>query len=345
MSEGPRRRVLLLAGGRSSEREVSLASGEAVRARLIELGHEVLAVEIDADGCWRQVENFAGGTRQGDPLALTPGRGALDADVAMPVLHGPFGEDGTIQGLLESLDIPYVGAGVAASALCIDKLLFKDLMAHHGIDQVDYRAIEAPEWQSGPQQRAGLLAAAGELGLPVFVKPARLGSSVGISRVGEPGELEAAIEQALAHDPRVIVEASSDGAEIECAVIGNNEVEVSRPGRVEFDSQWYDFESKYEQGGMRLVAPAPLSEPLEIEICSLAARVFRLSGCAGLARVDFFVEGERVLVNELNTLPGFTATSVFPKLFEASGLDYGVVLERLIELALERHARERAYRF
>jgi D-alanine-D-alanine ligase len=338
--------VLLLAGGRSSERDVSLASGEAVREQLVQLGHDVVAVRIDQLGQWWQVADFAGAATEGEPLSVTPGGGALDADVVFPVLHGPFGEDGTVQGLLETLDVPYVGAGVAASALCMDKLLFKDLMAHHGVQQVAYSAVEAAEWQLGQQQRSRALAAAEELGLPVFVKPARLGSSVGISRVGERSDLEAAIEHALGHDPRVIVEAGSGGDEIECAVLGNRELEVSRPGRIEFDGEWYDFEAKYEEGGMRLVAPAPLPEPLEIELCAAAARVFRLTGCAGLARVDFFVEdGERVLVNELNTLPGFTPTSVFARLFEASGKSYGEVLERLLDLAVERHASERSYRF
>lgn len=339
------RRVLLLAGGRSSEREVSLASGEAVRGKLVELGHDVVAVAIDDCGRWWQVADFAAAAAAGEPIALTPGEGALGADVVFPALHGPFGEDGTVQGLLESLDVPYVGAGVAASALCIDKLLFKDLMAHHEIAQVNYCGIEVSDWNGGEQSRGRALAAAEALGLPVFVKPARLGSSVGISRVAEREELEAAIEQALAYDPRVIVEAGSPGDEIECAVLGNQELQVSQPGRIEFDGEWYDFESKYEQGGMRLVAPAPMPESLAIEVCALAAKTFRLSGCAGLARVDFFVEGDAVLVNELNTMPGFTPTSVFASLFEASGMPYGEIIERLLDLAIERHRAERAFRF
>ncbi len=345
MPDGQRRKVLLLAGGRSSERDVSLASGEAVRAQLAELGHDVTAVEIDSRGRWLRVPNFGGAPSEGEPLALTPGEGVLGAEVVFPVLHGPFGEDGTVQGLLESLDVPYVGAGVTASALCIDKLLFKDLMAHYGVAQVDYSAVEAAEWQGGEEARGRALAAAEALGLPVFVKPARLGSSVGISRVTERGDLEAAIERALAHDPRVIVEAAARGEEIECAVLGNRELQVSQPGRIEFDGEWYDFESKYEQGGMRLVAPAPMPANLEIEICAAAAKTFRLAGCAGLARVDFFVDGDAILVNELNTLPGFTPTSVYARLFEASGMAYGEILERLLELAIERHAAERAFRF
>ena len=338
--------MLLLAGGRSSERDVSLASGKAVRGKLVELGHAVTAVEIDSRGRWFEVDEYrARAQHSGESIAVVPGGGALGADVVFPVLHGPFGEDGTVQGLLESLDVPYVGTGVAASAVCLDKLLFKDLMAHYGIAQVDYSAVEATDWNGGDQLRQRALEGALALGLPVFVKPARLGSSVGISRVGERGDLEAAIERALAHDPRVIVEAAAGGDEIECAVLGNREPQVSQPGKIEFDTDWYDFESKYEQGGMRLIAPAPIDESLEIEICALAAKTFKLAGCAGLARVDFFVDGDRVLVNELNTIPGFTTTSVYVRLFEASGLPYGEVLGRLLELALERHAAERAFQF
>ncbi|MBJ7348169.1 MAG: D-alanine--D-alanine ligase [Thermoleophilaceae bacterium] len=341
-------KVLLLAGGRSSERDVSLASGEAVRTHLGELGHTVRSVEIDQRGRWLDVTDF-GEQRDHNvqPIAIVPGSGpeGIGVDVVFPLLHGPFGEDGSIQGLLESIDVPYVGAGVAASATCLDKLLFKDLMAKYDLAQVRYRAVEATKWRGTPEQRTSVLDSIYELGMPVFVKPARLGSSVGISCVTSSSELEAAIERALAHDPRVIVEAAAKGEEIECAVLGNHEVQVSQPGRIEFDTDWYDFDSKYEQGGMRLIAPAPMSESLEIEICSLAASTYKLAGCSGLARVDFFVDGDNILVNELNTMPGFTPTSVFPQLFEASGLPYGEVLQRLLELALERHRSERSFQF
>ena len=339
------KRVLLLAGGRSSEREVSLASGEAVRTGLAARGHDVIAVEIAADGRWYETASFASGA-SGEPLLVAPGTGAFEADVAFPVLHGPFGEDGTIQGLLETLDIAYVGSGVAASAICLDKLLFKELAARAGVPQVDYVAVTAADWHGDERRREGIVEEVAALGLPVFVKPARLGSSKGISRVPDRDDLEAAIEFALSFDPRVIVEAGSPGDEIECAVLGNRDVEVSQPGKVEFAGDWYDYEAKYEQGGMRLIAPAPISQSLEIEICSLAAKVYKLVGCSGMARVDFFVEdGERILVNEINTIPGFTPTSVYAKLFEASGLPYGELLDRLLELAAERHAEERSFSF
>ncbi|MGH2905520.1 MAG: D-alanine--D-alanine ligase family protein [Solirubrobacterales bacterium] len=341
------KRVLLLAGGRSSERAVSLASGEAVRNGLTDLGHDVFAVEIAHDGRWYETVAFAPGKEPaGDPLVVTPGAGAFDVDVVFPVLHGPFGEDGVIQGMLEALDVPYVGAGVAASAICLDKLLFKDLAARADVPQVHYVAIHAADWHGDERRRAALLDDVAALGFPCFVKPARLGSSVGISRVGERDGLESAIELALGYDPRVIVEAGSPGDEIECSVIGNGELDVSQPGKIEFDADWYDMDAKYEAGGMRLIAPAPISESLEIEICAMAAKVYKLVGCSGMARVDFFVEaGNKVLVNELNTIPGFTQTSVFAKLFEASGLAYGELLDRLLELAIERHASERTFTF
>jgi D-alanine-D-alanine ligase len=340
------KRVLLLAGGRSSERDVSLASGEAVRQGLTDRGHDVYAVEIARDGRWYETARFVTGQKYtGEALTVTPGGGAFDADVVFPVLHGPFGEDGVIQGMLEALDVPYVGAGVAASAICLDKLLFKEVAAQAGIPQVRYVAINASDWHGDETRRARLVDEAAALGFPSFVKPARLGSSVGISRIGERDGLESAIELALGFDPRVIVEAGSSGDEIECSVIGNRELDVSQPGKLEFDGDWYDFNAKYEAGGMRLVAPAPIPESLEIELCSMAAKVYKLVGCTGMARVDFFVEGDNVLVNELNTIPGFTPTSVFAKLFEASGLPYGELLDKLLDFAVERHAEERSFTF
>lgn len=357
MSPSPRKRVVLLAGGRSSEREVSFASGEAVAKGLHEVGHDVVRVEIGRDGRWFQVVRF--GPEElptGEPIAVTPGEGLLGADVVFPVLHGPFGEDGVIQGTLETLEIPYVGSGVAASAVCLDKLLFKEVAGRAGIPQVPYVTILAADWHGDEGRRARLLESAAALGFPCFVKPARLGSSVGISRVIEQSQLASAIDDALRHDPRVIVEAGSSGDEIEISVLGNvllpdDHLEISQPGRLEFDGDWYDFDAKYEAGRMRLVAPLEIDQALEIELASLAARVFKLTGCAGMARVDFFVEhgsngdAPRVLVNEINTIPGFTATSVFAKLFEVSGLPYGELLDRLLQLAVERFRAERGYSF
>jgi D-alanine-D-alanine ligase len=323
-------RVAVLAGGRSSEHEISLASAEAVRDGLAAAGHDVVAIEIARDGSWAS---------DGEAVNLRPGTGLLQADVVFPVLHGPFGEDGTVQGLLEVVGVPYVGSGVLSSALCMDKVAFKAVMGHAGIPQVAYRAVQAGE------DSARRVASAAELGLPVFVKPSRLGSSVGISKVSEPGGLEAAIDSALEHDPLVIVEAMAGGLEVECSVLGNSGAEASEPGEIVLDTDWYDYEAKYSPGGMELVVPARISATARDRVRELAVEVFRLAGCAGMARVDFFVDAEEVLVNELNTIPGFTSTSVYAKLFEASGVPYGDLLERLLALALERHDTERGYRF
>ena len=321
-------RVAVLHGGRSSEHEVSLRSGAAVAEGLAEAGHEVIPVLIDRDGRW---------SREGEEVLLTPAGGLLGADVAFPVLHGPFGEDGTVQGLLECLDLPYVGADVLASALCMDKLRFKRLLSYHGLPQVDFTEVGEDGWH----ERA--LA----MGLPLWVKPSRLGSSVGISKVTSPeGGLDEAVEVAERHDPRVIIEASASGREVECSVIGNEEPETSLPGEIVAHADWYDYEAKYAEGGMELVVPAPLDGATIAEVRDLAARVFTLTGCSGLARCDFFVEeGGRVLVNEINTIPGFTETSVFSKLFEATGIPYPQLCDRLVQLAIERHERARSYQF
>ncbi|HLM25601.1 MAG TPA: D-alanine--D-alanine ligase family protein [Thermoleophilaceae bacterium] len=317
-------RVAVLGGGRSSEHEVSLASAAAVREGLAEGGHEPLAVLIGRDGRF---------SFEGAPLALEPGGGLLGADVAFPVLHGPFGEDGTVQGLLEVLDLPYVGAGVAASALAMDKVLFKEVMAQAGLPQVDYVALREGEDRSP----------AATLGFPVFVKPARLGSSVGIAKVASEDELAPALDSAFAHDSLVIVEAFSSGLEIECSVLGNGCPEASEPGEITIEAEWYDYEAKYRPGGMELVIPARVSAEDRERVRDLAVRSFTHIGCAGLARADFFVEpGGRVLLNELNTLPGFTQTSVYARLFEASGVPYAELLGRLLDLAVERFEAERS---
>jgi D-alanine-D-alanine ligase len=327
-------RAAVLAGGRSSEHEISLASGAAVREGLIAAGHDVLSIEIGHEGRWRH---------DGEPVALTPGRGLLGAGVVFPILHGPFGEDGTVQGLLECLDVAYVGAGVLASAVCMDKVIFKDLMAQKGVPQVGYRAVHDACRRTHPDAVRGEVA---ELGLPVFVKPARLGSSVGIAKVHAAEALDAALDAALDHDPRVIVEAAATGTEVECSVIGHTtSPEASQPGEIVTANEWYDYDAKYTPGGMQLVLPPRISVTAGERVRELAMRVFTHSDCSGLARVDFFVDGEDVLVNELNTMPGFTPTSVFGKLFEASGLPYVDLLDRLASIARERHEAGQAYRY
>jgi D-alanine-D-alanine ligase len=321
-------RVAVLSGGRSSEHEISLASGAAVRAGLAEGGHSVLDVLVEQSGGW---------SCDGSSLPLTPGGGLLDADVVFPVLHGPFGEDGTVQGLLELLDVPYVGAGVLASAVCMDKVVFKDLMAQAGLPQVDYVALRDGEDWSHVGAR---------LGFPCFVKPARLGSSVGISKAESADDLADALRLAWDHDPLAIVEAMAVGLEVECSVTGNSSPEASVPGEIVIEADWYDYEAKYQPGGMELVVPARVGPEVLDRVQALARDVFLRVGCTGLARVDTFVlDSGEVLINELNTMPGFTPTSVFAKLWEKSGVSYPELLDRLLALAVERFEAERSYSF
>jgi D-alanine-D-alanine ligase len=321
-------RVAVLSGGRSSEHEISLESGASVAEGLRDAGHQVVPVLLERDGRW---------THDGSDVPLRAGGGLLDADVAFPVLHGPFGEDGTVQGLLECLDIAYAGPGVLAAAVSIDKLIFKRLLAFHGVPQVDFCEAGEDGWREH----------VAAMGLPVWVKPARLGSSVGITKVTSPERaLDEAVEAARAYDPRVIVEANGEGTEVECSVIGNDEPRTSQPGEIVAHADWYDFEAKYSEGGMDLIVPARIGDEALARVQVLAERVFKAIDGSGLARCDFFVrEDGEVLVNELNTIPGFTATSVFAKLFEAEGISYPELCDRLVRLGVERHEAQRRFRF
>jgi D-alanine-D-alanine ligase len=334
--------VAVLAGGRSAEHDVSLSSGRAVCEGLEAAGHEVLWVQIERDGTWRH---------EGERLGVRPGEGLLGVDVVFGALHGPFGEDGTVQGLLETLDVAYVGAGVAASAVCMDKVLFKQLMGTAGVDQVDYVGVREQRWRAAREQ---VLVEIAGLGLPVFVKPAHLGSSVGIVKVAEVERMGEVLDEAFDHDAHVIVEALAQGVEVECGVLGHLNCKrdgrspigdaraaalASEPGEIVFAGDWYDFAAKYTPGGMELKIPARISPSARERVQELAVETFDYAGCAGLARVDFFVDGERVLVNELNTMPGFTPTSVYAKLMAASGIAYPELLDRLCRLAIERHER------
>jgi D-alanine-D-alanine ligase len=331
--------VAVLAGGRSSEHDVSLSSGAGVCEGLRAAGHEVVWVEIGRDGVWRC---------DGQPQSLAPAGGLLDADVVFPALHGPFGEDGTVQGLLETLDVAYVGAGVTASAVCLDKVLFKQLMSVLGIPQVGYVGVRAERFARAREQ---VLAEIAPLGLPVFVKPAHFGSSVGIVKVSAEAALAVALEQAFAHDRLAIVEAMAAGTEVECGVLGRLTGEqnadaiavASEPGEIVFSGEFYDYGAKYSPGGMELRIPAGISASAREQVRRLAVSAFLAVGCEGLARVDFFVDGERVLLNELNTMPGFTPTSVYAKLLDASGVPYPRLLDHLCRLALVRRAQRRAY--
>ena len=336
MSE--RIRVAVIAGGRSSEHEISVASARSVIDALDPDRYDVETIEIGRDGRW---ELNSGGARELErPVAETlpvPTRGSPpeklgQVDVVLPILHGPFGEDGTVQGLLELAGVPYVGAGVTASALCMDKDLFKSVCRDKGIPVTRSVTLRNGDRPSNP------------FGYPVFVKPARLGSSVGITKVLEEKQLAGAVALARRHDEKVLVEEFVDGVEVECGVLGNRQPIASLPGEIVAHGfggvDWYDYSAKYDEGGMDLIVPPRIPEDAVERVQQLSVDAFIASDCEGMARADCFVtkEGE-VLVNELNTIPGFTATSVYAKLFEASGIPYQELLDRLIQLALERHER------
>jgi D-alanine-D-alanine ligase len=337
-------RIAVLMGGRSSEHEISLASAQSVLEALDPERYEVVTIEIDRKGRWalesgrtpRQLPGEPPGSPgTNDPQLPVPAASNEvaatlgEVEVVLPILHGPFGEDGTVQGLLELAGVAYVGAGVAASALCMDKDLFKAVMRDQGIPvtrNITLRNGAVPE---------------NPFGYPVFVKPARLGSSVGITKAHDEQELRAGIELAFEHDEKVLVEEFVSGTEVEVGVLGNREPFASLVGEIAVThNEWYDYEAKYDEGEMDLIVPAGISEEQTARVQELAVQAFVATECEGMARVDCFVrEDGEVLVNELNTIPGFTDTSVYARLFEASGIPYPELLERLIELALERSER------
>jgi D-alanine-D-alanine ligase len=326
-------RVAVLLGGRSSEHEISITSGRSVLAALDPARYDAVTVEIGRDGRW-ELGTGAASVVETLPVPVAGGVPATlaDVDVVLPILHGPFGEDGTVQGLLELAGVPYVGAGVAASAVCMDKDLAKAVLRARGIPVTRSVTIREGDPLDHPFE------------YPVFVKPARLGSSVGISKVRAAEELEPAVAVARRHDDKVLIEEHVDGIEVECGILGNRNPIASLPGEIVahgFDgADWYDFSAKYDEGGMDLIVPPRIPAEIVARVQEVSVDAFVATECEGMARVDCFVTGEgEVLVNELNTIPGFTPTSVYAKLFEASGVPYGELLDRLIELALERHER------
>ena len=371
----PRFRVGVIFGGRSGEHEVSLASAASVIATLERRGHAVVPLGIARDGRWvvggdplRALAAEArvalpAGDATGDVKKALAGRAeAVDAgatssslvrvepaggapaelrqglDVVFIALHGPYGEDGTIQGLLELAGVPYVGAGVLASAVGMDKATMKTVFRAHGLPVVEHAVVFRREWRRAPAAVARRLGDA--IGFPCFVKPSNLGSSVGISKVCDAAALPAALDEAARHDRKLLVERAVRGREIEVSVLGNDDPEASLPGEITYGGEWYDYATKYAEGQARLVAPAPVTPEQTRRFQELAIAAFRAIDCAGMARVDFFLEGERILVNEINTIPGFTATSGYARMWEASGLGYADLVDRLLGLALERH-RER----
>jgi D-alanine-D-alanine ligase len=363
-------RVGVVFGGRSGEHEVSLAGAASVLAAIDCERFDVVPIGIGRDGRWLVGGNpLRALTDEAARLALGPGTaeaatkrelleratasgmgaalvpverseglppGLRDSlDVVLVMLHGPRGEDGTIQGLFELAGIPYTGAGVLASAVGMDKGVMKDMFRAHGLPVVDYRVIRRHDWQR--DARAIEQDVAREIGFPCFVKPANLGSSVGISKVKAAEDLAAAVNLAAGHDRRIVVERAVQGREVEVAVLGNERPEASVPGEVCYAGEWYDFETKYGMGQTTFKVPAPLPAATTDLVRALAVKAFEAVDCAGMARVDFFIENDgRVLVNEINTIPGFTQTSAYPRLWEASGLPYPDLIARLIELGLER---------
>jgi D-alanine-D-alanine ligase len=349
-----KRTIGLLFGGCSGEHEVSIASARAIAKALSsesnQAKYELLPIYIRKDGYWCGEDVAAGVLESGmalpsdAPLAGTTSRwqfppGCADVEVWFPILHGPNGEDGTVQGLLKLMQVPFVGSGVLGSAIGMDKLAMKQIFAEVGLPQVQYRAVSRTQIWSNPCVYPKLCdQLEAELGYPCFVKPANLGSSVGISKCRNRGQLEAALDSAASYDRRIIVEAGVVAREVECAVLGNDNPQASVVGEITYQSDFYDYETKYTDGKANLIIPATLPTAIAAQIREMAVRAFTAIDAAGLARVDFFyVESTgEVLLNEINTLPGFTAFSMYPQMWAASGIAFPELVDRLIELALER---------
>ncbi len=331
-------RVLLLFGGRSAEHEVSCSSAVAVSQALRDAGHQVISVGIDRSGSWFLADDSRNPmVASGRPVSFRVPEGRLLAggdeilfDVAFPVLHGPYGEDGTIQGMFEMANTPYVGCGVTASALAMDKDFAKQVFSQQRIPTARWVALHSEDF-GNPTPMVDLIVR--RIGLPAFVKPAELGSSVGIAKAETEAELKDAITDALGYGEKVIVEEFIDGREIEVAVLGGR---ASVPGEVVIDTDWYDYDSKYNDAASQFVAPARLTPPQSNVVRDLAERSFLAMGCKGLARIDFFFEerGRGFVLNEINTMPGFTPISGFPTMWQASGMTYGELCDELVQLAL-----------
>lgn len=342
-------RVGLAFGGRSREHEVSIVSARTVAQALQDAGHEVLPLAVAKDGLWADRATSArvlaeSGDRTelvlgfGGSLPLAPELLDGSVEVLFPILHGPYGEDGTIQGLAEVLDLPYVGCDVTASSVCMHKALTKRLLRDAGLRTPQWIEVSAERWAADAD---GVSSACAELGSSLFVKPARLGSSVGITKVRRAEELADAIHCAREHDDLVIVERAVHGREIEVPVIGNRRPRAAVPGEVVPGHEFYDYSDKYVDDACRLLAPAPLDPPFAEEARRIAEMTYAVLGCEGMARVDLFLERGTSLfwVNEVNTIPGFTAISMFPKLWRVSGMSYSEQVDELVRLALERHGR------
>lgn len=338
-------RIAVLGGGRSSEHDVSIESAASVAQAIDRERYEVIEITIDRGGSW---------ACDGAPVALVPAAGSqawlmslqggspTEVDLVFPVLHGPWGEDGTVQGLCETVGVPYVGADVAASAVGMDKAIFHVLAKAAGIPRVQTVIVTHAEWTSNPQEVRDRVNEV--TGYPAFAKPARLGSSFGISPVPTEADLDAALALAFDHDDKALVERRAMGREVEVGLIGDHEPRASPLGEILHDGDWYDHEAKYQPGAMRLEVPAEVPARVHEHARNLAIRAWHAIGCSGLARVDFFLEGEDLYVSEINTIPGFTSTSVWGRLMAADGVGYPDLIQRLIDLALARHQARAAYR-
>jgi D-alanine-D-alanine ligase len=348
----PRTRLAILYGGRSAEHQVSVVSARSVMEALDPDRFEVVPIAITRDGAWLLPDRSpleltaADGAlpeveAAGKALAVRPQEGVGGVDVVFPILHGPFGEDGTVQGLFELADLPYVGSGVLASALAMDKAMAKVVLAQAGLPQAPYLVVPVRDWRADPDRVAAEVE--GRLAYPVFTKPARLGSSIGISKVKTPDGLAAGLADAFAHDTKALVEQGITARELECGVLGNDAPEASVVGEVVPGHEFYDFEAKYLDESLKLEIPAPVPGAVRDRVRELSLRAFQALDCEGFARVDFFYEEAtgRVLLNEVNTIPGFTPKSMFPMLWAASGLSYPDLVARLVDLAVERHAARR----
>jgi len=356
-------RIGLIFGGRSGEHEVSLLSAQSVMGAIDRDKYEIVPIGITKEGRWLAAGDpmkalTSGEAAQSNPAALLaePSQRGLmrledqekeqalkaiqvsQIDVAFPILHGPYGEDGTVQGLLELASIPYVGAGVLASAVGMDKVVFKDVARAHGLPVVSYVAVKRKEWEREPEQVLARVESG--LGYPCFVKPANLGSSVGINKAHNRTELRQALDEAARYDRKLLVELAIDAREIEVSVLGNDEPIASVPGEILPSREFYDYAAKYKDAESELLIPAPIPPETAEQVRELARRTYLAIDCAGMARVDFLLDRQtnEVYLNEVNTLPGFTSISMYPKLWEATGISYQELIERLVELALERHA-------
>ena len=341
-------RVGLVFGGRSVEHQVSVRSARTVSAALAKKGHEVVPLAVGPDGDWLAPEIGAralAGEIDALPEAGDGNRVSLarfmeaEVDVVFPVVHGTYGEDGTLQGLCEMAGLPYVGAGVTASALAMDKRLTKKVLAMAGIPVVDYETVSRLDFARDPE---GVLERVARLGaLPLFVKPSVGGSSVGVVKVDSADGLRTSIEQALALDDHALVELAVSGRELECSVLGYPEVEASVVGEIRPGKEFYDYADKYLEDGAEILCPADLDEDIAARVRDAAVAAFVAIGGTGMARVDFLLAGDRFWVNEINTLPGFTSISMYPKLWEASGVALPELVERLVEAAVARHRDRR----